>query len=82
VKLRSAPAGPPAAAPFREPPDAGLGLLFAFIVAVLMMVGAVVVAGIVDRMWVLIPVMCVDFVATFGVMVSIAWLLRGDVESP
>ena len=77
-----APAGPPASAASREPPDAGLGLLFAFIIAVLVMVGAVVVAGIVDRMWILIPVMCVDFVATFAVMVSIAWLLRGDSESP
>src|SRR5690349_11308800 len=65
----------------REPPEAGLGVLLVFVTAALVMVGAVVVAGVVDRMWVLVPVMCVDLVATFAVLASVAWLLGGDGDS-
>jgi hypothetical protein len=42
----------------------------------------VIVVGIVDRWWVLVPVMIVDFATTFGVVAYIARLLADDGEAP
>jgi hypothetical protein len=61
----------------------GVGaLLFVFVAATLVMVAAVIVVGIVDRLWVLAPVMLVDFATTFGVVTYILRLLADDGESP
>lgn len=61
----------------------GVGaLLFVFIAATLVMVAAVSVVGIVDRLWVLVPVMLVDFATTFGVVAYILRVLADDGESP
>jgi hypothetical protein len=46
------------------------------------MVTAVIVVGSVDRLWILAPVMLVDFAATFGVVTYILRLLADDGESP
>lgn len=54
----------------------GLGPLWMYLVASLAIVGAVVLAGAVDRWWILVPVMCVFFLSTFGVLASIMRLLR------
>ena len=60
----------------------GVGqLLSVFLAATLVMVTAVIVVGIVDRLWVVVPVMLVDFATTFGVVAYIARLLAGDGES-
>ena len=45
------------------------------------MVIAVIVVGMVNRLWVLVPVMLVDFATTFGVVTYIARLLSDDGES-
>jgi hypothetical protein len=61
----------------------GVGqLLSVFLAATLVMVAAVIVVGIVDRWWVLVPVMLVDFTTTFGVVAYIAHMLADDGESP
>ena len=61
----------------------GVGaLLFVFVAATLVMVAAVIVVGIVDRLWVLAPVMLVDFATTFGVVTYILRLLADDGEWP
>jgi hypothetical protein len=39
------------------------------------MVGAVTVAALVGRFWILVPVMCVHFAATFAVLASIMRLM-------
>jgi len=49
-----------------------------FFVAVLTVVVAVVLVGAVDQWWVLVPVMLVHLVATFGVLVAIVQLLGSD----
>jgi len=49
-----------------------------FFVALLTMVVAVVLVGAVGQWWVLVPVMLVDFVATFAVLVAIVLLLGAD----
>jgi hypothetical protein len=77
---------PPAARhpPMRRRRSAGDGvgqLLSVFLAATLVMVTAVIVVGIVDRWWVLVPVMLVDFATTFGVVAYITRLLAGDGES-
>ena len=60
----------------------GVGqLLSVFLAATLVMVTAVVVVGIVDRLWLLVPMMLVDFATTFGVIAYIARLLSDDGES-
>jgi hypothetical protein len=79
-----------APAPALEPPmrgrraaGDGVGrLLSVFLAATLVMVTAVIVVGIIDRWWVLVPVMLVDFATTFGVVAYIARLLADDAESP
>jgi fatty acid desaturase len=56
--------------------DPGIELLLAFVVAALVMVVAAAIVAVVGRWWVLVPVMLVDFVATFAVIASIVHLLR------
>ena len=53
-----------------------------FLAATLVMVVAVIVGGLAGRWWVLIPVMLVDFVVTFGVVAAITRLLGDDGEPP
>ena len=61
----------------------GVGaLLGVFVAATLVMVTAVIVVGSVDRLWILAPVMLVDFATTFGVVTYIMRLLADDGESP
>ena len=62
--------------------DRGIELLLAFVVAALVMVVAVAIVAVVGRWWVLVPVILVDFVATFAVIASIVHLLRdgGDAR--
>jgi len=62
----------PVASPLR---DRGIGLLAAFTVAVLLIVVLAVVVGAIDRWWILIPVMAVDFAVTAAVLVMVARLL-------
>ena len=60
----------------------GVGaLLGVFVAATLVMVTAVIVVGSVDRLWILAPVMLVDFATTFGVVTYIMRLLSDDGES-
>jgi hypothetical protein len=56
--------------------------MFVFVAATLVMVTAVIAVGIVDRWWVLVPVMLVDFATTFGVVAYIMLLLADDGEAP
>lgn len=75
------PGPPPPSAPSDAGRDVGLSLLISFLAAALLMVGAVVAIGIVDRSWILVPVMIVDLAATFCVLATIAHLLRDDAGS-
>jgi hypothetical protein len=61
--------------------DRGVDLMLIFVAATLLMVVAVAVVTVVDRWWVLVPVMLVDFAATFAVLTSITSLL-GDESGP
>jgi hypothetical protein len=78
------------AVPAREPastqPDGrridGLRPLWVFLIAALAIVGAVTVTGEVDRWWILLPVMAVFFISTFGVLATIMWLLGDDAGTP
>jgi hypothetical protein len=56
--------------------------LIIFTAAVLVIVVAVVVAGAVDRWWILAPVMLVDFAVVFGVIATINHLLADDGDPP
>lgn len=61
----------------------GVGsLLFVFVGATLVMVAAVIVVGIVESWWVLLPVMAVDFATTAAVVAYILHLLADDGEVP
>jgi hypothetical protein len=53
-------------------------LFLVFFLAALIMVVAVVLVGAVDQWWVLVPVMLVHLLATFGVLVAIVQLLGTD----
>jgi hypothetical protein len=69
--------------PLRPSPGAdGLSrgdyLFLVFFAATMIMVLAVVLVGAVDQMWVLVPVMLVHLLATFGVIVAIVQLLGTD----
>lgn len=68
------------AVPRPSVPDRGAGLLVVFLAATLIMIVAITVVGLVDRWWVLVPVMLVDFAATFGVIATITGLLADDGE--
>jgi hypothetical protein len=56
----------------------GDSLFLVFSLATVIMVVAVVLVGAVDQWWVLVPVMLVHLLATFGVLVAIAQLLGTD----
>ncbi|HET8673108.1 MAG TPA: hypothetical protein VFL87_05710 [Thermoleophilaceae bacterium] len=56
----------------------GLGPLWIFFVASMAIVGAVVLAGAVDRWWILLPVMLVFFASVTGVLLSIMHQLRNE----
>jgi hypothetical protein len=65
--------------PERRPPplaDHGLTLLIVFTSSALLIVALVVVAGAVDQMWILAPIMLVDFAVTAAVLVTVAKLLQ------
>jgi hypothetical protein len=64
-----------ASKPRRARPPSAQGLLFAFVIGILVMTVAVVVTNAVGHPWILIPVMCVDLAVTFGVVASIVRLL-------
>jgi hypothetical protein len=55
-------------------------LLLAFVVAALVMVAAVAILAVVASWWALVPVMLVDFVATFAVIATIVHLLRDGAD--
>ena len=57
--------------------DRGIGLLLIFTAGVLAMVGLITLTAIIDRWWVLGPVMAFDFVVTAAVLAIIVRLL-GD----
>lgn len=65
--------------PERRPPplaDHGLTLLIIFTSSALLVVALVVLAGAVDQMWILAPIMLVDFAVTAAVLVTVAKLLQ------
>jgi hypothetical protein len=79
------PTAPPVVSERRPTRDGrpidGLGPLWMFLVASLAIVGAVVLAGAVDRWWILAPVMFVFFASTIGVLASIMRLLRDSGDT-
>jgi hypothetical protein len=62
--------------------DRGVALLLILVAATLIMVAAVVAVTLVDRWWVLAPVMLVDVAAAFAVLASITSLLGDDDGGP
>jgi len=65
--------------PERRPPppaDRGLALLIVFTASALLIVALVVVVGAVGEMWILAPIMIVDFAVTAAVLVTVAKLLQ------
>jgi hypothetical protein len=65
--------------PERRPPplaDHGLTLLIIFTSSALLVVALVVLAGAVAQMWILAPIMVVDFAVTAAVLVTVAKLLE------
>jgi hypothetical protein len=65
--------------PERRPPplaDHGLTLLIIFTSSALLVVALVVLAGAVGQMWILAPIMIVDFAVTAAVLVTVAKLLE------
>jgi hypothetical protein len=65
--------------PERRPPppaDHGLTLLIIFTSSALLVVALVVLAGAVGQMWILAPIMLVDFAVTAAVLVTVAKLLQ------
>jgi hypothetical protein len=62
-------------------PDRGLGLLYWFVIATAVMVGAFIAAGAVGKMWILVPGMAVHLFMTFLVLTAIVRLMaRGNDE--
>jgi hypothetical protein len=61
----------------RPTTDRGIGLLLIFTAGVLVMVGLITLIAIIDRWWMLGPVMAFDFVVTAAVLAIIVRLL-GD----
>ena len=61
----------------RRATDRGIGLLIIFTAGVLVMVGLITLTAIIDRWWILGPVMAFDFVVTAAVLAIIVRLL-GD----
>jgi hypothetical protein len=56
--------------------DHGVVLLSIFTASVLLVVALVVIAGAVGQMWILAPIMVVDFAVTAAVLVTVAKLLE------
>jgi hypothetical protein len=56
-------------------------MMLIFVGAVLVVTFAVAIVAIANQWWVLVPVMLVDFAATFGVSAMITHLLADDGES-
>lgn len=91
-RLRPCDSRPPPVEPREERPrpsatglperDRGVSLMVTFVTATLVMVVVVAVTGAVDRFWVLVPVMLVDFAVTFTVLASITRLLHDDGDPP
>jgi hypothetical protein len=70
------PVQPKPASPLER--DRGTRLLLIFFGATLVMVVAVVLVGVVDQTWVLVPVMLIDLLVTFAVVAAIMGLLDDD----
>ena len=64
----------------RRPTD-GLTSLWVFLIATMAIVAGVIATNAVDSWWILVPVMLVFFVSTFGVLATIMWQLRDDGET-
>ena len=60
--------------------DRGMSLLYVFTGATVIMVGDVVLAGSVGHMWILVPVMAIHLLMTFGVFAAIMHLLADEGE--
>jgi hypothetical protein len=74
----------PKSSPTPESPplrDRGISLLTIFTAAALLIVALVCVVGSVNRWWILIPVMAVDFAVTGAVLAMMVRLLDDDSES-
>ena len=78
-KSSSAPAAPGSESPPLR--DRGISLLTVFTAATLLIVALVCVVGSVDRWWILIPVMAVDFVVTGAVLAVMVHLLDDGSET-
>jgi hypothetical protein len=61
----------------RPAADCGIGLLIIFTAGVLAMVGLITLTAVIDRWWILGPVMAFDFLVTAAVLAIIVRLL-GD----
>ena len=72
------PPDEPAGARRGPPPQAdhGLTLLIIFTASALLVVALVVLTGAVGQMWILAPIMIVDFAVTAAVLVTVAKLLK------
>lgn len=58
--------------------DRGSVLLLVFTCAMLLMVGLISLAAVVDRAWILIPVMAIDLTVTAAVLASVVRLMGND----
>jgi len=58
--------------------DRGSVLLLVFTSALLLMVGLISLAAVVDRAWVLIPVMAIDLTVTTAVLATVLRLMGND----
>jgi hypothetical protein len=79
------PDAPPPTSPMIAGRSSGAGglsrgdhLFLTFFVATMIMVGAVVLVGAVDQMWVLVPVMLVDLTVTFALIATLVSLIGDD----
>jgi sulfide:quinone oxidoreductase len=71
-----APAPPPRRPRASGSADHGLTLLIVFTASALLIVALVVVAGAVGQMWILTPIMIIDFAVTAAVLMTVAKLLE------
>ena len=62
----------------RRTAPGGSEILLVFVAAIVVMVAAVTLVDVVNRWWVLVPVMAVAVVAVLGVLATIAHLLADD----
>ena len=86
LRLHPRPGAPPPRADRRDadpgtrvdsprPSDRGIGLLMIFTAGVLVMVGLITLTAIIDRWWMLGPMMAFDFAVTTAVLAIIVRLL-------